>query len=101
MSNFLFFYKSKYGINDVLSGLVYARILEPCSKRSSFKATSEFLEKPFLLFPRNANEQASLKPLEKKVLKNFGCQKYVYCSDAGLGSKSIREYNHTGRWLIP
>src|SRR5699024_12810098 len=50
----------------------------------------------FSLFPGNANEQTSLKPLEKKVLGDFGCQKFIYCSDAGLGSESIREYNHMG-----
>ena len=175
-------YKFKYDINAILSDLVYARILEPCSKRSSYKTASEFLEKPsyelhdvyraldvlgtecdliqaelyknshflgnrndrilyydctnyyfeieqedgskkygkckenrpnpiiqmglfmdgdgiplaFSLFPGNANEQTSLKPLEHKVLSDFGCQKFVYCSDAGLGSESIREYNHMG-----
>ena len=175
-------YNFKYDINEILSDLVYTRILEPCSKRSSYKAASEFLEKPsyelhdvyraldilgaecdliqaevyknshlmgkrndkvlyydcsnyyfeieqedgikkygkskehrpdpiiqmglfmdgdgiplaFSLFPGNANEQASLKPLEKKVLGDFGCQKFIYCSDAGLGSESIREYNHMG-----
>lgn len=175
-------YKFKYDINAILSDLIYARILEPCSKRSSYKVASEFLEKPsyelhdvyraldvlgtecdliqaevyknshflgerndkilyydcsnyyfeieqedgnkkygqskehrpnpiiqmglfmdgdgiplaFSLFPRNANEQISLKSLEKKVLEDFGCQKFIYCSDVGLGSKSIREYNHMG-----
>lgn len=175
-------YKFMYDINAVLSDLIYARILEPSSKRSSFKAASEFLEKPsyelhdvyraldvlgtecdliqsevyknshflgkrndkilyydcsnyyfeieqengskkygkskehrpnpiiqmglfmdgdgiplaFSLFPGNANEQTSLKPLEKKVLGDFGCRKFIYCSDAGLGSESIREYNHMG-----
>ena len=175
-------YKFKYDINAILSDLIYTRILEPCSKRSSFKAASEFLEKPsyvlhdvyraldvlgaacdliqaevyknshflgkrndtvlyydcsnyyfeieqedgckkygkskehrpspiiqmglfmdgdgiplaFSLFPGNANEQTSLKPLEQKVLGDFGCQKFVYCSHAGLGSESIREYNHMG-----
>ena len=175
-------YKFKYDINAILSDLIYARILEPCSKRSSYKAASEFLEKPsyelhdiyraldvlgaecdmiqaevyknshfmgerndkilyydcsnyyfeieqedgskkygkskehrpnpiiqmglfmdgdgiplaFSLFPGNANEQTSPKPLEKKVLGEFGCQKFIYCSDAGLGSESIREYNHMG-----
>lgn len=175
-------YKFKYDINAILSDLIYARILEPCSKRSSYKVASEFLEKPsyelhdvyraldvlgtecdliqaevyknshflgerndkilyydcsnyyfeieqedgnkkygkskehrpnpiiqmglfmdgdgiplaFSLFPRNANEQISLKPLEKKVLEDFGCQKFIYCSDAGLGSESIQEYNHMG-----
>lgn len=176
-------YKFKYDINAILSDLIYTRILEPCSKCSSYKAASEFLEKPsyelhdvyraldvlgtecdliqsevyknshflgrrndkilyydcsnyyfeieqedgskkygkckehrpnpiiqmglfmdgdgiplaFSLFPGNANEQTSLKPLEKKVLQDFGCQKFVYCSDAGLGSESIREYNHMGQ----
>ena len=39
-------YKFKYDINAILSDLIYTRILEPCSKRSSFKAASEVLEKP-------------------------------------------------------
>lgn len=170
-------------INALLSELIYTRILEPCSKCSSYKAASEFLEKPsyglhdvyrvldvlgtecdyiqaevyqnshfpekrnnkilyydcsnyyfeigqedgskkygkgkerrpnpiiqmglfmdgdgiplaFSLFPGNANEQTSLKPLEKKVLQDFGCQKFIYCSDTGLRSESIREYNHMGK----
>lgn len=45
----------------------------------------------FSLFPGNSNKQTSLKPLEKKVLADFGCQKFIYCSDAGLGSENIRE----------
>ena len=175
-------HKFKYDINAILSDLIYARILEPCSKRSSYKAASEFLEKPsyklhdvyraldvlgaecdliqaelyknshflgarndkvlyydcsnyyfeieqedgnkkygkskehrpnpiiqmglfmdgdgiplaFSTFAGNANEQTSLKPLEKKILGEFGCQKFIYCSDADLGSESIREYNHMG-----
>ena len=39
-------YKFKYDINAILSDLIYARVLEPASKRSSFKTASEFLEKP-------------------------------------------------------
>lgn len=39
-------YKFKYDINAILSDLIYARVLEPASKRSSFKIASEFLEKP-------------------------------------------------------
>ena len=175
-------YKFKYDINAILSDLIYARVLEPASKRSSFKTASEFLEKPsyglhdvyraldvlgtecdfiqaevyknshfigqrndkilyydctnyyfeieqedgdkkygkskehrpnpiiqmgmfmdgdgiplaFSLFPGNTNEQKSLKPLEQKVLQDFGCQKFIYCSDAGLGSENIRTYNHMG-----
>ena len=176
-------YKFKYDINAILSDLIYARILEPCSKRSSYKAASEFLEKPsyelhdvyraldvlgaecdliqaevyknshflgqrndkvlyydcsnyyfeieqedgskkygkskehrpnpiiqmglfmdgdgiplaFSLFPGNANEQTSLKPLEKKILRDFGCQKFIYCSDAGLASEDNRVLNHLGQ----
>lgn len=175
-------HKFKYDINAILSDMIYARILDPRSKRSSYKAASEFLEKPsyklhdvyraldvlgaecdliqaelyknshflgarndkvlyydcsnyyfeieqedgnkkygkskehrpnpiiqmglfmdgdgiplaFSTFAGNANEQTSLKPLEKKILGEFGCQKFIYCSDAGLGSESIREYNHMG-----
>lgn len=50
----------------------------------------------FFLFSGNSNEQTSLKPLEQKILEDFECQKFIYCSDAGLGSESIREYNHMG-----
>lgn len=175
-------YKFEYDLNAILSDLIYTRILEPTSKRSSFRAAREFLEPPsyelhdvyralsvlatecdliqeeayrnsnflgprndsvlyydcsnfyfeieqedgskkygkskehrpnpiiqmglfmdgdglplaFSLFPGNSNEQTSLKPLEKTVLGKFGCQKFIYCSDAGLGSESIREYNHMG-----
>ena len=39
-------YKFRYDINAILSDLVYARILEPASKRSSYKTAMEFLEKP-------------------------------------------------------
>lgn len=176
-------YKFDYDLNAILSDLVYTRILEPSSKRSSFKAASKFLEPPsyelhdvyralsvlasecdliqsevyknsfflgkrndhilyydctnfyfeieqedgdkkygkskehrpnpiiqmglfvdgdglplaFSLFPGNQNEQTSLKPLEKKVLQQFGCEKFIYCSDAGLGSENNRVYNHMGK----
>ena len=50
----------------------------------------------FSLFPGNANEQTSIKPLEEKFLNEFDCQKFIYCSDAGLGSEKIRKYNHMG-----
>lgn len=175
-------YKFQYDINAILSDLIYARVLEPTSKRSSFKLSSEFLEKPsyelhdvyraldilgnecdliqselyknsnflmnrndqvlyydcsnyyfeieqeagdkrygkskehrpnpiiqmglfmdgegiplaFSMFPGNANEQTSLKPLEKKILSGFGCQKFIYCCDAGLASEDIRHFNHMG-----
>ena len=50
----------------------------------------------FSLFPGNTNEQKSLKPLEQKVLSDFDCRKFIYCSDAGLASEDIRYYNHMG-----
>lgn len=175
-------YKFQYDMNAILSDLIYARVLEPASKRSSYKIVSEFLERPsyalhdiyraldilgnecdliqaevyknsnfitnrndkilyydcsnyyfeieqedgdkkygkskehrpnpiiqmglfmdgdgiplaFSTFPGNSNEQTSLKPLEQKVLSEFGCQKFIYCSDAGLASEDIRSFNHMG-----
>lgn len=176
-------HKFEYDINAILSDLVYTRILEPSSKRSSFQAASQYLEPPsyalhdiyhamsvlaqecdfiqskvyknsfffgkrsdrvlyydctnyyfgieqedgdkkygkskehrpnpiiqmglftdgdgiplaFSLFPGNSNEQTSLKPLEKKILQEFGHDKFIYCSDAGLGSEANREFNHMGQ----
>jgi transposase len=51
----------------------------------------------FSLSPGSQNEQLSLKPLEKKILQDFGCEKFIYCSDAGLASESNREFNHMGK----
>ena len=39
-------YKFQYDMNAILSDLIYARLLEPVSKRASFQLASEFLEKP-------------------------------------------------------
>ena len=50
----------------------------------------------FSTFAGNQNEQTSLKPLESKILQQFGHEKFIYCSDAGLGSTSNRKFNHTG-----
>lgn len=176
-------YKFEYDLNAILSDLVYTRILEPSSKRSSFQAAKQFLEAPtyelhdvyralsvlakeldfiqaevyknsfflggrndrilyydcsnyyfeieqedgdkkygkskehrpnpiiqmglftdgdglplaFSLFPGNQNEQKSLKPLESKILKQFGCERFIYCSDAGLASEDNRVFNHLGQ----
>ena len=51
----------------------------------------------FSLFPGNQNEQKSLKPLESKILQQFGCEKFIYCSDAGLASEDNRAFNHMGQ----
>ena len=50
----------------------------------------------FSIFPGNQNEQTSLKPLESKILQQFGHDKFIYCSDAGLGSTVNRKFNHIG-----
>ena len=169
-----------FDLNAILSDLIYARILEPGSKRSSFHAAQGFLEPPkyelhdvyralsvlsdeldfiqaqtyknslgaikrndqilyydctnfyfeteqedgdrkygkskehrpnpiiqmgmftdgdgiplaFSLFPGNRNEQTSLKPLEEKVIKDFGHRRFIFCSDAGLASENNRLLNH-------
>ena len=172
----------RFDLNAILSDLVYARILEPSSKNSSFQAAKRFLEPPsyelhdvyralsvlaqeldfiqaevyknsfffgkrnnrflyydctnyyfeveqedgmkkygkskehrpnpiiqmglftdgdglplaFSLFPGSQNEQKSMKPLEQKILQQFGCRKFIYCSDAGLASEDNRVFNHMG-----
>lgn len=176
-------HKFEYDLNAILSDLIYTRVLEPSSKRSSFRAAKHFLEPPtyelhdvyralsvlaaemdfiqsevyknsfflgnrmdrilyydctnyyfeteqedgdkkygkskehrpnpiiqmglftdgdgiplaFSLFPGNQNEQKSLKPLETKILQQFGCGKFIYCSDAGLASEDNRVLNHMGQ----
>ena len=30
------------------------------------------------------------------MLRDFGCTKFIYCSDAGLGSEAIKRINHAG-----
>lgn len=172
----------KYDLNAILSDLVYTRILDPKSKRSSYGSACSFLEPPsyqlhdvyralsvlaqesdliqseayknshffgkrndrilyydctnyyfeteqeeddkrygkskehrpnpiiqmglftdgdgiplaFSTFPGNRNEQQSLKPLEEKVIRDFGCGRFVFCSDAGLASTANRKFNHKG-----
>ena len=174
-------HRYSYDLNAILSDLIYTRILEPGSKRSSYEAAKGFLEAPsyqlhdvyralsvlseecdliqsevyrnskslmqrndhilyydctnyyfeieqedgdkkygkskehrpnpiiqmglftdgdgiplaFRLFPGNQNEQKSLKPLEQKVIDEFGCNRFVFCSDSGLASEDNRLYNHT------
>ena len=50
----------------------------------------------FDIFPGNLNEQVTLKPLETKVIRDFGCSEFVFCSDAGLGSTKNRFFNSFG-----
>ena len=50
----------------------------------------------FDIFPGNQNEQTTLKPLESKVIRDFDCSGFIFCSDAGLGSRSNRRFNSFG-----
>lgn len=47
----------------------------------------------FSINPGNQNEQLSLIPLEKKLLKNFDLSRFVVCTDAGLSSYTNRFFN--------
>ena len=168
-----------YDLNDILSKLVFARILYPSSKLSSYKLSQRFVEQPsfqlhdvyrslsvlseendfiqsqlyknsqkilerrkdilyydctnyffeleeaddlrrygkckqhqplpivgmglfmdydgiplaFDIYPGNQNEQPTLKPLEKKVINDYGLEQVVVCTDAGLSSKGNRKFN--------
>lgn len=173
-------HKFDYDINAILSDLVYAGILRPGSKRSSYDFASVLLEKPgyelhdvyralsvlaeesdyiqaelyknshfikkrntstlyycctnyyfeieedddfrkygkskenrpnpiigmglmmdgdgiplaFDMYEGNKNEQTTLKPLEKRIIKDFQLSQFIYCSDAGLSSKKNKEFNN-------
>ena len=50
----------------------------------------------FDIFPGNQNEQTTLKPLAKKILKDFNGSEFIFCSDAGLGSANNRTFNSIG-----
>lgn len=168
-----------YDLNDILSKLIFTRILYPSSKLSSYKLSQKFVEQPgfelhdvyrslsvlaqendfiqsqlyknsqkvlerrkdilyydctnyffeldeaddlrrygkckqhqplpivgmglfmdydgiplaFDIYPGNQNEQPTLKPLEKKVISDFGLEQVVVCTDAGLSSKTNRKFN--------
>lgn len=172
-------HRYKFDLNAITADLVYARILEPNSKRASYEVAGSFLEKPsyeehdiyrglsvlaqemdyiqaevyknsnfisprnnrvlyydcsnfyfeteqadelrkygkskenrpnpivqmglfmdgdgipisFSLFDGAANEQPSLKPSETKLLQDFGFERFVVCTDAGLGSEANRKFN--------
>ena len=169
----------EYDLNDILSRLIYTRIIYPSSKLSSFRQSQSFVEQPsfalhdiyralsvlaeendyiqaelykssrkvcerrsdilyydctnyyfeleeaddlrkygkakqhqplplvgmglfmdydgmplaFDIFPGNKNEQPTLKPLEKKVIRDYGLGSVIVCTDAGLSSKANRKFN--------
>lgn len=175
-------YQFDYDINAILSDLIYARILQPSSKKSSYDFAHTLLEKPkyelhdvyralsvlaeesdyiqsevyknsnfvhkrdtsvlyydctnyffeiqqeegnkkygkskenkpnpivgmgmfmdtdgfplaFDTYPGNQNEQKTLKPLEQKVIRDFECSEFIFCSDSGLGSQNNKLFNDMG-----
>jgi transposase len=50
----------------------------------------------FVINPGNQNEQPTLKPLEKRIMKDFELSKFVVCTDSGLSSRENRLYNSMG-----
>lgn len=172
-------YKFDYDLNDILSMLVYSRIIAPGSKLSSLESAQKFLEQPkcelhqvyraleviakendffqaelyknsqnvinrnkevlyydctnyyfeiededdfrkygvskehrpnpivqmgmfmdangiplaFSVFDGNQNEQPSMSPLEKKIIKDFKTSDFIVCTDAGLSSTANRKFN--------
>ena len=47
----------------------------------------------FAIHPGNTNEQTTLKPLEQKIIKDFGHSKFIVVTDAGLASYVNRKFN--------
>ncbi len=175
-------YKFSYDLNSILSRLIYARVIYPASKLSTYHLSSKFMEQPLFELHQiyraleviakeadtiqaslysnsltvskrntqvlyydctnyffeieqesgirqygyskehrpnpivqmglfmdgdgvplamyigkgNTNEQLTLKPLEKKILSDFKCSKFIVCTDAGLASNSNRQFNNQG-----
>lgn len=50
----------------------------------------------FVIHAGNQNEQPTLKPLEKRIIKDFKLSKFIVCTDAGLSSHENRLYNSMG-----
>lgn len=47
----------------------------------------------FDIFPGNKNEQPTLKPLEQKVIDDYGIDRIIICTDSGLSSNDNRKFN--------
>jgi transposase len=48
----------------------------------------------FCINKGNGNEQTTLKPLEQKIISDFGLSKFIVCTDAGLASTANRKFNN-------
>lgn len=53
----------------------------------------------FNIHSGNTNEQTTLRPLEKQIMKDFNLSKFLVCTDAGLGSFANRNFNTHGERL--
>lgn len=51
----------------------------------------------FSIHSGNTNEQITLKPLEKQIIKDFELSEFVVCTDAGLSSTENRKFNNLGK----
>ena len=173
-------YQFKYDLNDILSKLIYSRIIYPSSKLKTLELSKNFIEQPnfeyhhilraleviaeesdfiqselyknslkyskrndkvlfydctnyyfeieeedefrkygkskehrpnpivgmglfmdgdgiplsFDTFPGSKNEQGTLKPLEEKIINDFGNAQFIVCTDAGLSSTANRKFNN-------
>ena len=47
----------------------------------------------FDIFPGNTNEQPILKPLEQKLIDDYGVDSIIICTDADLSSNANRKFN--------
>ena len=47
----------------------------------------------FSVFPGNTNEQITMTPLEKKIVKDFNHAKFVVCTDSGLSGATNKLFN--------
>lgn len=47
----------------------------------------------FCINPGNTNEQQTLRPLERQIIKDFGKSRFIICTDAGLSSNANRKFN--------
>ena len=50
----------------------------------------------FCINEGNLNEQLSLNPLERQIIRDFELSKFVVCTDAGLSSAANRKFNNYG-----
>lgn len=47
----------------------------------------------FDIFDGNKNEQITLRPLEQRIINDYGNSKFVICTDSGLSSNANKKFN--------